>query len=119
MIQVSEEAQQEVRRLLTAAGKPGAGLRLAAPEVSPDHEPTTVEVSVADAPEAGDHVVGVGSVRLFVDPGALAALDGGEVIVSGGALELVLPAQPVKPATLAPGGLLPANTDTFHAPDKG
>src|SRR5436190_607376 len=94
MIEVSEDAQNVVRRLLIAAGKPEGGLRVAAVHDRVGRETESVDVAIVDAPAAADRILDVGGVRLFLDPQALALADGAELIAKGGELELVLPARP-------------------------
>src|SRR5436190_927257 len=105
MIQVSEQAQQEVRRLLAAAGKPQGGLRISITRNppcglritiahgQPGRKPRSVDVTIEDAPMGADRIQNMRGVRLFLDPQALRVVEGGELVVRGGELELVLPAR--------------------------
>ena len=56
-----------------------------------DHRSPACELEVAERPAAGDAVVEVDGVRLFLDQGAVEALDDAELVVDAGNLALALP----------------------------
>jgi hypothetical protein len=121
MITVTAEARALAHRRLAEAGRPGAGLRIATPAGNGDDGPVAVDVEFADAPGPGDWVRNTGGVRLFLEPRAATALDGGEIGVENGELVLSLPrwgaAAPAGPSW--DGRVLLANTDQELPADGG